>query len=197
MILAGLDLGKVRDPSALVVARKTGDAYRLTRIDEWYPRDENLADVDPIANGCGADALAFDAGGKPGKKFTPRFLRTALMPVAPLLATHQRKPAEQPPDKGGIIFVPKAELVRVYIEVVSARRLCYSGSLPLAWKLSEQIRLYRETRDPEYGHTSWSAPPGEHDDILSAVQMLLWLGERGIGRFRPANEKEAKWPEAS
>ena len=94
MILAGLDLGKVRDPSALVVARKTGDAYRLTRIDEWYPRDENLADVDPIANGCGADALAFDAGGKPGKKVTPRFLRTAVMPVAPLLATHQRKPAE-------------------------------------------------------------------------------------------------------
>lgn len=188
MILAGLDLGQVRDPSALVVAEKRRDeTYRLTRIDEWYPREDDLADVVPVVNACGAERLAFDAGGKPGKKLTPRLLRAAAMPTLPLVATHQRKPAEQPEGKGGLVFVPKAELVRVYIEVVTARRLCYPGSLPLAWKLSEQIRLYRESRDPVYGHTSWSAPPGQHDDILSAVQILLWLGERGV-RFRPANE---------
>ncbi len=188
MKIAGLDLGKVRDPSALVVAEKT-DKYRLERIDEWTPREEDLGDVVPVANACGADILAFDAGGVPGKKLTGKMLRLAAMPCFPLVATHQRKPAEQVAEKGLLIFVPKAELVRVYIEVVSARRLCYPESLPLAWKLSEQIRLYRESRDPTYGHTSWSAPPGQHDDILSAVQLMLWLGERGLAKFRPANGK--------
>ena len=191
MKIAGLDLGKVRDPSALVVAEKRGDLYRLERIDEWTPREEDLSDVIPIVNTCGADVLAFDAGGKPGKKLTKKLLRLAVMPAYPLLATHQRKPAEQVAEKGGLIFVPKAELVRVYIDVLAARRLCYPESLPLAWKLSEQIRLYRESRDPVYGHTSWSAPPGEHDDILSAVQLMLWLGERGLAKFRPANSKGA------
>jgi hypothetical protein len=186
MILAGLDLGKVKDPTALVVALRTDGVYRLTRIEEWFPKEDDLGDVVPVANGCGAEQLAFDAGGKPGKKFMPLYVRSATMPVWPLLATHQRKPAEQPDGKGGLIFVPKADLVRTYIEVLTARRLCYPQSLPLAWKLSEQIRLYRETRDPVYGHTSWSAPPGQHDDVLSAVQIMLWLGENG-GRFRPAN----------
>lgn len=188
MRIAGLDLGRVRDLTALVVAgKRPGGTYRIERIDEWTPREDDLGDVIPVVNACGAEAVAFDAGGVPGKKLTGKLLRLASMPCFPLVATHQRKPAEQVWEKQGLIFVPKAELVRVYISVLAERRLCYPERLPLAWKLSEQIRLYRESRDPVYGHTSWGAPPGEHDDILSAVQLMLWLGERGMGKFRPAN----------
>lgn len=196
-MIGGLDLGRVRDPSALVLGnRDSRSRYVLSAIEEWRPARADFSDVVDRVNETGASAVAFDAAGKKvGMRFQPLMTAGAVMPVFPVVASHQRKPTEQKwglnpqgGDYGGVIFVPKVELVSVYYTILGDHRLVCDPEIPLAWKLHEEMRLYTHRQDP-YGYTSWGVfAPGYHDDIVSALQLLLWLGERGQS-FRPANER--------
>lgn len=196
-MIGGLDLGRVRDPSALVLGdRDVRARYVLSSIDEWTPAKEDFSDVVERVNLTRAIAVAFDAAGKKvGMRFQPLMTAGAGMPVYPIVASHQRKPTEQKwgptpqgGDYGGVIFVPKVELVSVYFEILREHRLVCDRELPLAWKLHEEMRLYTHRQDA-YGYTSWGVfAPGHHDDIVSALQLMLWLGEKGQA-YRPANER--------
>ena len=198
-MIGGLDLGRVKDPTALVLGdRDVRSRYVLSSIEEWRPAAEDLSDVVPHVNETGASAVAFDAAGKKvGMRFQPIMTHGAVMPVFPVVASHQRKPTEQKwganprgGDYGGVIFVPKVELVSTYFTVLSEHRLACDPELPLAWKLREEMRLYTHRQD-SYGYTSWGVfAPGHHDDLVSALQLLLWLGERGHA-FRPSNERRS------
>lgn len=196
-MIGGLDLGRVKDPSALVLGdRDARSRYVLSAIDEWTPTQEDFSDVVGRVNLTRASAVAFDAAHrKVGKRFQPLMTAGAEMPVYPVIASHQRKPAEQKwgaapkgGDYGGVIFLPKVELVSVYFAVLRDHRLICDRELPLAWKLHEEMRLYTHRQDA-YGYTSWGVfAPGYHDDIVSALQLMLWLGEKGQA-YRPANER--------
>lgn len=198
-MIGGLDLGRVKDPTALVLGdRDARSRYVLSSIAEWRPEREDFSDVVDRVNASGAAAVAFDAAGKKvGMRFQPLMTADAAMPVFPVVASHQRKPTEQKwgtnprgGDYGGVIFVPKVELVSVYFSVLRDHRLVCDPELPLAWKLREEMRLYTHRQDA-YGYTSWGVfASGYHDDIVSALQLLLWLGERGHA-FRPANERRS------
>lgn len=191
----GLDLGQAVDPSALAVLDTSDGMLDVRFLDRWKPERPNLTCVihrlvdlleekPQLLDG----ALAFDAAGI-GRAFEPRLLGSAvakMIPIYSVVAVAGWRPAGQ---KRGVIFVPKAALVDTFTRALEAGKLRIAD-LPLAAVLRHEMTVYQERELPD-GRRAWGAKRGEHDDVLSAVQMAVWLATRlqsqGRSGFVPAN----------
>ena len=196
----GLDLGQSVDPSALAVIDTADGMLDVRHLDRFKPKHPNLNDViDVLMDLLEAkpvlldSALAFDAAGI-GRAFEPRLLSSAvagLVPIYPLVACSGWRPAGQ---KKGVIFLPKSGLVDVFTKAMESGRLRVAD-LPLAAVLRHELSVYEERELPD-GRRSWGAKRGEHDDVLSACQLAVWLAthlqSQGRAGFMPANRIERR-----
>jgi hypothetical protein len=78
----------------------------------------------------------------------------------------------------GVMVVPKVELVSTLHVLFQARRLAVASSLPEAALLAKELVTFNPRHQPPRSDdiADWREAP--HDDLLFAVAMAVWQGER-------------------
>ena len=180
----GLDLGQVQDYSALTVLEWLPNEYsyavrhlRRFPLGTPYPRicDEVRALVlrPPLV---GKVQLVVDATGV-GRPVLDIFRKAQLGHGVIGISIHGGDNVSREPAVAGY-RVPKRDLVSNLQLLFQTRRLKISKDLPEAEILVQELRSFRvqitESGNDTYG--AWRS--GEHDDLVLAVSLAAWLGER-------------------
>ena len=204
---AGLDLGKVRDPSCFAVLEESprGSRGRLyvTLLRTWRPERDDCLDVLPVVAGLvrrdrpAEVHLAIDGRGI-GRDVAELAMAGTVLPaevlVYPLLPSSSPRSHRQRED--GMIWVGKRHLFGAVIDAFER------GTLDVAPGLAEGEALVRELEGlravPTKGGESWTySHPDQrkasHDDRVAAVADALFLARYArpetpaVERIRPAN----------
>lgn len=181
---AGLDLGPVTEATGLAIVAKTAAAPEparyavryLERFPPGTPYPEICTRVaahlaEPMLATC---KLAVDqtAVGQP----VVDLLRRTGLPVRLYGVTLTAGPAAA--GDAHHLLVPKKELIAMLQILLQARRLQIASSLAHAPELCQELAAYR-VRPVLPVHDavlSWRERP--HDDLLLALGLAVWLGER-------------------
>ncbi len=207
-VICGLDLGKYHDPSAVVtvevvqayeycregvivlpVTKPVGDrVYRVVHIerpelgtDYHRVRERVAAIMRNLENHYGIrPALVLDAtaiGELMFEEFEKMDIKpTGIVSSGGFLSNRVRR---------NVYSVPKLDLVNVAEILTLSNRLAVNERLPLARILRKELATFRR-KITAAGHvTGEHEKTTDHDDILLAMCMALWYGERGPGRRRP------------
>lgn len=201
--IIGLDLGKKRDYTALVVLKQTfsyvGDTptYDLIHLDRW--RGKDYLDAIPIISAVRKKVL--DLAGReyisrntiiPGN-WRPSIdlvidqtgvgegviesLRAAGLDCYGILIHGGEKAASMP----GGWRVPKRELVGTAEVLLQNKRLHFAKELKMADVLLNELQSFKATIKLSTGHVSYAADEtwrdGEHDDTVLALCIAAWFGE--------------------
>lgn len=191
-LILGLDLGQAADPSALVVAERTKAAdpddparrvshYKVRHIRRW-PLGTSyvkvVADVAKLvreklplcrlvldASGCGRPVLDM--------------IRRERLPLAQVAAgvVITAGHAETRDPVSGMNHVAKVVLINMLKVLLGQRRLKFAWLLRGTRVLVKELQNYRMKVTPAANET-FSAREGEHDDVLLALAVAVWLGER-------------------
>jgi hypothetical protein len=159
----------------------TEDHFHLRDLRRWplntsYPaivRDvAALLELEPLRSATTTLAIDYGGVGRPVlDMFDGAGLRCALVPIVIHggdAATHE----------GRSWRVPKRDLIAA--TQVALQR----GRLKVAPALSEAVTLTRELSDYRVkisasGHDSYDAREGQHDDLVLAVALAVWVAEHG------------------
>jgi hypothetical protein len=87
------------------------------------------------------------------------------------------------PGEGGCTHVPKKELVSAVPALLQTRRLKVAAGFPLAEALSRETASFRAAVKLSGGEDELSWRQREHDDLLLAVALAAWEGERNPSSF--------------
>ena len=79
--------------------------------------------------------------------------------------------------------VPKRDLVTNLQVLLQSHRLRIAADLPLADALADEMLDFR-VRVSDAGHDSWGGR--DHDDLVLALAVACWLGERAMPRLAAA-----------
>jgi hypothetical protein len=79
--------------------------------------------------------------------------------------------------------VPKKELVSTLQVLVQSRRLQVARMLPMASVLVKELETFRVKITVSANETFESWRERDHDDLVLAVAMAAWVGERGLQQF--------------
>ena len=79
--------------------------------------------------------------------------------------------------------VPKRDLVTNLQVLLQSHRLRIAADLPLADALADEMLDFR-VRVSDAGHDSWGGR--DHDDLVLALAVACWLGERAMPRVAAA-----------
>jgi hypothetical protein len=80
--------------------------------------------------------------------------------------------------------VAKKELVGVMQVLFQSRRLQVARLLPMASVLVKELETFRVKITASANETFESWRERDHDDLVLAVAMAAWVGERGLKQFR-------------
>jgi hypothetical protein len=192
---AGLDLGQSQDFTALAVLERTAEAdedgcgrppfsYAVRHLERFPPgtpftevgaRSAALLAEPPLRHatlvvdqtGVGAPVLEL---------LRQSGLRAGLRPVT-VTSGH----AAQPDGRGGWL-VPKAVLVSTLQVLLQSRRLRVAGSLAEAETLAKELANFRaKVTTLAAGDPLAAWREGAHDDLVLAIAIAAWEGER----YRP------------
>jgi hypothetical protein len=195
--VAGLDLGQQQDPTALAILEKSwtpnpepGRAgaflsfYHVRFLKRWplgtsYPvivrEVAGLLARPPLNH----PTLAVDGTGV-GRAVVDLF-RQAELPadLRPILITagHQITPGD-----GGWLHVPKKELVSAVQMLLQARRLKIA-KLPERAVLNTELATFRVKVTVSANETFEAWRERDHDDLVLAVCLAAWMGERGGSQY--------------
>jgi hypothetical protein len=78
--------------------------------------------------------------------------------------------------------VPKKELVSTLQVLLQARRIRVAPSLPGAQTLVRELQNFKK-KFPAVSDPFEAWREGPHDDLVLAVAIAAWLGERGLRRL--------------
>lgn len=207
--IAGLDLGRMINPAALVIVEKSTLAarpvYSVCHI-ERYPLGTDYCQY--VAGRPGIVEMVRDLFRKPplpgsvlgidetgvGVAIVNLFRAASLACwMRPITSTSGHDPKLMP---DGSIHVPKKDLVAAVNIVLQSRRLGItelpahdpprgqSGPLrgELSRQLAKELQAYRVSLTKAKQPTeTFAAESGAYDDLVSALSIALWLGERGNG----------------
>ena len=87
------------------------------------------------------------------------------------------------PDDGGGWCVPKKELVGVLQVLLRARRIKVPLSLPEAQTLVQELLNFRVKVTASANETFEAWRERDHDDLVLAVAIAAWVGERASRRL--------------
>ena len=85
----------------------------------------------------------------------------------------------------GSMRVPKKELVSCLQILLQTRRLHIVQSLPDAAVLVRELETFRVKITEVANETFGAWREGQHDDLVLAVALAAWMGERALGYERP------------
>jgi hypothetical protein len=81
--------------------------------------------------------------------------------------------------EGGGLRVPKRDLASAPLVLMQNRQLKIAQRMPLAETLRQELLSFRVKINIATGHDSYEAwREGDHDDLVLAVAMACWCGER-------------------
>jgi hypothetical protein len=206
-LFVGLDLGQVNDPSAIAVVEQQtperieerpiikhdylGHRYRATEVvhhalpSEYYVRIldrvlgasyptivQRVSKLMALPELKGKAKLVADHGG--AGRPTVDLLRSAgLKPIA--VTVHGGEAVTR---EGWEWKVPKRDIISTAQVLLQARRLRIAPELEDAETLKAEMENYRVKIDPVTAHDSYNAREGKHDDLIFALAIALWIGER-------------------
>jgi hypothetical protein len=180
---AGLDLGPAHDSTAVALLAREFDrgkaCYALRHLQRWppgspYPRI--AADLNRLllamSSCCSRLVLDQTAVGRAVAKLF-RFgdivsTRQVLISAGHAVCL----------DEDGCTHVPKKELVSVLQALLQTQRLRIAAGLPLAETLSREMVSFRASVKVASGADEVSWREREHDDLVLAVALAAWEGER-------------------
>jgi hypothetical protein len=200
--LLGLDLGQASDLSALAIIRRSpaqdGDgqlacdhrgellwAYDCPYLERFlrgtaYPAVVDRVDALVRSGKVGSQpALAIDATGV-GRPVVDLFLdRRIPAEIHPLTITAGSEAREDRWNRTALraFWVPKLELVSTVQALLQTGRLRIVPRLELADLLRRELLEFR-VKVTASANETFSAREGAHDDLVLALAMAAWLGER-------------------
>jgi len=182
----GLDLGQQQDPTALVIVeQKSGSAansspeYAVRHLRRWplgtpYPtivevlqtlftRGPTLLNSTLVIDATGVGLAVVD------------MVTAANLPIVvkPLTITSGQNPGDG--------TVPKKDLVGAVQAVLQTRRLRIAKGLQLAEALTKELEMFRVTVTAARNETFASWRERDHDDLVLALALAVWYGERHPG----------------
>jgi hypothetical protein len=188
---SGLDLGQAQDFTALAVIEKslladperprTKIGYYAVRHLERFPLGTPYTEVCARlaelfrAQPMSGSTLAVDQTGV-GRPVIDLLRGSPLKAkLCPITITGGHKAT--PDDRGGWL-VPKKELVSTLQVLLQARRLKVADALPEAATLVQELMTFQVKITPAANEVFGVWREGQHDDLVLAVAVACWIGER-------------------
>jgi hypothetical protein len=191
--VVGLDLGLAADYSALAVVEcsetpEGETSYGIVHLHRWALNTNYFAIAKDVAElayrrELGRPRLAADKTGCGGP--VCEILAKALdaaddgrgdpVVLSPIVITGGRNWTRGPDG----YHVAKVELVSVVNALLSSDRLDIAPQLPLAVTLAAELRNFRVKITASQNETFESWREKDHDDLLLAAALGLWLADRG------------------
>lgn len=181
-LIVGLDLGQAADFTALAVIERTATGYTVPALNRTRgrPYPEVVATVAgylALPDMAGA-RLVIDATGV-GRPVLDLFRASGLDPTAVTITGADRAAGNFRSAR-----VPKRDLVNVVLLALQADTLHIPAELPHAATLGRELGEMRRKISTN-GHDTYGVwQDGEHDDLVLALALALWLAERTPPRFR-------------
>jgi hypothetical protein len=206
---SGLDLGQTQDPTALAVLertylpdpKKTGSllSHYAVRHLERFPLGTSYPEI------CARVAQRFEAAPLSGSYLgvdqtgVGRAVVDMLRGVAlsawlyPVTITSGHGAIQD--EATGDWHVPKKDLVSALQILLQARRLKVSPDLPEAKTLIKELQNFRVKITLNANETYEAWREGMHDDLVFAVAIAAWLGEKngGRGTIGMSGDKNKEW----
>ena len=208
ILVAGLDLGQVADYSALAIVEAKGMEWELTVPDHdpefrgsagdcerlvsfegppvaftihYLGRDREVPYPEivervrkRICAKPGVDLLAVDATGV-GRPVVDLFVQAGLKPLAITITSGTAAHGD-----GTDWSVPKTELVSAVLVPFQAEHLVIPRSLALSSVLASELSTFKVKITTAANASFGAWREGEHDDLVLAVAMAVWAGNRVI-----------------
>ncbi len=199
----GLDLGQVNDPTALAVVERRDEyheplcgkltgppsrpMYAVNYLRRWAlgsPYPDIVADLAALIDtprprsnvyplhGCTLGVDECGVGRGVLDIIRRANLRASLVPVL-VTAGHDATPAPS----GGGWHLPKKQLMSAPLALLQENRLRIKGDLPQADTLRKEFLSYSTKVSAAGSLTLEPLRSGQHDDILFATAIAVWLGE--------------------
>ena len=192
--VAGLDIGKVQDYTALAVLEEvedgddgggdpgnTGRQYHIRHLQRFdlgtlYPDISNkVKEVMQDQELKGRTGLVVDAPGV-GAPLVDMLKLAGIRPLVAITITGGTTVSGE----GLVRNVPKRDLVTTMSILLQTGRLKVSDDLPDALLLLQELMEFKVKIDPLTAHDSYGAwREGQHDDLVLAVALACWWGEQG------------------
>lgn len=185
----GLDLGQANDYSALSIVKRVQEGeeearYELLHLKRWtlgtrYPdivKDvAGLLQREPLADPPANVALDYTGCGRPvADMFEAAGLNPILVGITGGNAVSQATQRE--------FGVPKRDLASIVAVLLQEGRLKWPAALPEARTLARELQNFRVKVTTAGNDTYGAWREGLHDDLVLAVALACWVGER----FAPA-----------
>ena len=182
----GLDLGQAQDYTALTVIERKHFNYSLPR-EQYHVRHlerpklgtpypaivEKVQDLMQSPQLLNRTALVVDATGV-GRPVVDLFRKAGLRPVAITITGGNSVGSGD-----GGYHVPKRDLVSTLQVLFQTGRLKVAGDLKLAPVLVDELLNFKVKINVKTAHDSYEAwREGIHDDLVLAVALACWYGER-------------------
>ena len=186
--IAGLDLGQTSDPTAYAVAEKIHNIYHVRHIERFKLGTHYTSIIDrmktlyttPVLSGS---TLGVDQTGVGRPIVEMLFAQDTDARIIPITITAGTAATKR--DDGW--HVPKKDLVASLQVVFQSGRLKIAGSLPLASVLTKELSTFRVKITKAANETFEAWRDGDHDDLVLALAMVVWIGERlFVGDWDPA-----------
>lgn len=201
-LIGGLDLGQTQDPSALVIVDRStipdrdrpgftqnrfdvrhihrwplGTKYPdiVSDLKDWYGRPE-LRDTTLVIDETGVGRPVVD------------FVRRSGIPasIKPLSITGGLKPGDG--------TVPKKDLIGAVIAALQTQRLKFARAMPFREELEKELETFRVKVTIDRNETFAAWREKDTDDIVLALALAVWWGERGKG-MAAAPEPNSRQPD--
>jgi hypothetical protein len=181
-IVIGLDLGKLRDYTAVCVLEhlveerqfRVGHLQRF-KLNTAYP--QIIEEVGVLVRRFPGSELIIDATGV-GVAVFDMFVQAALRPRGVMITG-----GDQESHEGKVHRVPKATLVSLVDKAMQTQELRILSTLSEAAILRRELEHF-EVGYTGTGHMTFNARVGKHDDLVLALAIALW-GAVGARKRNP------------
>jgi hypothetical protein len=189
--ILGLDLGKEQDPTALALIEDDYCSdHLMVRALHRYPLGTPLTDLPGLLKPrltspplAGQVRLAVDASGLGGPivDLLRQQLRSIDLYAITITSGNNIGGNHKNP------HVPKQDLIATTIVHLEQGLLRIASDMPETRTLRDELLSFRRTTT-EHGNDTYAAKTGQHDDLVIALSLALWLNEnRGIGFLNTTN----------
>ena len=182
MIVVGVDLGKASDFTALAVARRREKSWEVPHL-ERLPLGTSYVDAvahvaalvtRPEVEGAYLVVDQTGVGAAVCDLLRARLPQDNRNRLRPITLTSGTKPTN---DGREGYNVPKRDVVGVLQVLLESKRLSIARELPLADTLVREMLSFQTKITTSAKETFGAWREGQHDDLVLALGIGLWLGE--------------------